>query len=78
MFSRTLRTYFRDERLPGDRRVPHDWLAATNPFAEVWPAVAAKLNDEPGLLPITLLQHLQRQYPRCFSDGQLRYVAAPR
>lgn len=72
MSSRTLRTYLRDGRLPGDRRLPHDWLTRTDPFAEVWPAVAAMLNDEPGLLPITLFQHLQRQYPGRFPDGQLR------
>ena len=42
------------------------------PFAQVWDEVAAALAVHPGLQAKTLFADLQRRYPGCFSDGQLR------
>ncbi len=49
-----------------------DWRTRSDPFIKEWPIVTAFLEINPGLEAKTLFEHLQRQYPGRFSDGQLR------
>jgi len=59
-------------KLPSDVRAEHTWRTREDPCAEVWEGVRAKLEINPGLEANMLFEALQRRYPGCFSDGQLR------
>ena len=72
MDEKTARKYRDAEKLPSQTRVPHTWRTRPDPFAAVWAEVATALAVNPGLHAKTLFAELQRQYPGCFSDGQLR------
>jgi hypothetical protein len=72
MDDKTARTYRRLGRLPSEVRMTHDWRTKPDPFADVWPQLEQLLTVNPGLQAKTLLEHLQRQYPGHFSDGQVR------
>ena len=72
MDDKTARKYRRLGRLPSEVRMPHDWHTRPDPFADVWPQLEQLLEVNPGLEAKTLLEHLQRQYPGRFADGQVR------
>jgi hypothetical protein len=72
MDRKTARRYRDMKRLPSNCRRPHDWRTRPDPFAEVWPEVAAQLEREPQLQPHTLFAWLQERYPCRFAAGQVR------
>jgi hypothetical protein len=69
---KTARRYRDMKRLPSEIDSPREWRTRTDPFAEVWPEVAAQLEQAPSLQAKTLWGWLQRQYPGRFDQGQLR------
>ena len=69
---KTARKYLRSGKLPSESRPVHHWRTRSDPFAEVWEEVRAKLELNPGLEAKTLFEDLQRRYEGRFQDGQLR------
>src|SRR4051794_474038 len=72
MDDKTARKYRQLGRLPSEVRMKHDWRTKPDPFADVWPQLEQLLAVNPGLEAKTLLEHLQRQHPGRFADGQVR------
>lgn len=72
MDEKTARKYLRSEGLPSDVAVGHTWRTREDPFGEMWDVAKGFLEVNPGLEARSLFEHLQRQYPGRFSDGQLR------
>ena len=69
---KTARKYIRNKKLPSQLKEPRKWQTREDYFKEVWEEVKNLLESNPGLDAKTVFQYLQRQYPRKFSDGQLR------
>ena len=69
---KTARKYRREGKLPSELKTPQTWRTRKDPFEEVWAEVLPLLQTNPGLQAKTLFEHLQRQYPGRFADGQLR------
>jgi transposase len=72
MDEKTARRYRSAGVLPSERQTPHTWRTRPDPFEAVWEEVRALLEVNPGLQARTLFEHLQRQHPGSFPDGQLR------
>jgi hypothetical protein len=72
MDDKTARKYRRLGRLPRAVRLEHHWRTKPDPFADVWPQLEALLAVNPGREAKTLREHLQRQHPGRFADGQVR------
>ena len=72
MDEKTARKYVKAGRLPSQLRVAHTWRTREDPFAEVWEWIRAQLEVNEGLEAKTLFEHLQREDPGRFPDGQLR------
>jgi hypothetical protein len=72
MDDKTARKYRRQEKLPSELAVPHDWPTRVDPFAEIWAEVCAMLEAQAGLQAKTIFGELRRRYPGRFADGQLR------
>lgn len=72
MHRETARRYRRLGKLPGEVTVEHTWQTREDPFQEVWDDAAALLEVNPGLEAKTIFEHLQREYPGRFQDGQIR------
>lgn len=52
---------------------PRDWRTREDPLAKVWESeLRPMLEREPGLLPITLLEYLQKQHPGEYQRSVLR------
>ena len=69
---KTARKYRRLGKLPSEVRMEHHWRTRPDPFADVWPQLEELLAVNPGLEAKTLLEHLQRQHPGRFANGQVR------
>src|SRR5947199_6694209 len=70
---KTARKYRRLGQLPSEvRRMDRDYRTRPDPFATVWPQLEELLRLNPGLEARTLFDDLQRRFPGCFADGQLR------
>ena len=69
---KTARKYRRQDRLPSEVPVMHDWRTRKDPFDGVWDWVLGQLTLNPGLQAKTLFLDLQRRYPGRFPDVQLR------
>jgi len=69
---KTARKYRKLDKLPSEVKVDHTWRTREDPFAEVWSEIVPKLSLNPGFESKTLFLDLQRRYPGCFQDGQLR------
>jgi len=72
MDTKTARKYLRSGSLPSQVKKEHTWKTRKDPFAEVWPEIAALLKEDGRFEATTLFAWLQREYPGRFSDGQLR------
>lgn len=72
MDEKTARKYVKAGRLPSELKDEHTWRTRVDAFTGVWDDVKAYLELNPGLEAKTLFEHLQRQRPGRFSDGQLR------
>ena len=58
--------------LPSQRESRH-WRTRTDPLSEVWlEEVVPMLESAPSLMAVTLLEELQRRYPKRFPDSVLR------
>jgi hypothetical protein len=72
MDEKTARKYRDMESLPSQTKRPRSWRTRVDPFAEVWPEVQRRLEQEPRLRPVTLFGWLQEKYPGRFPDSQRR------
>ena len=74
MDAKTARKYRNLDRLPNELKAERirTWRTREDPFEEVWEMVKSFLENNTGLEAKTLFEHLQRQYPGRFSDGQIR------
>jgi hypothetical protein len=61
-------------KLPSEIRAERDrwWRTHEDPFEMIWAKARSFLEINEGLEAKTLFQHIQREDPGCFSDGQLR------
>jgi hypothetical protein len=70
---KTARKYRSLQRLPSEVSVmDRHWRTRADAFADVWPQLVEKLEVNPGLQVKTLFLDLQRRFPGCFQDGQIR------
>jgi hypothetical protein len=70
---KTARKYVRLGKMPSEVQAAHTWRTRKDPFHEVWEEMRTKLAASEGMLEAkTLFEHLQRERPGSFSDGQLR------
>jgi len=72
MDEKTARKYLHSTRLPSEEASTHTWRTREDPFEEVWEEARKLLQVNSGLEGRSLFEHLQRQYPGRFPDGQLR------
>lgn len=72
MDTKTARKYLRVGCVPSELPKVRRWRTRADPFAEVWEEARQLLEVNSGLEGKALFEHLQRQYPGRFSDGQLR------
>lgn len=71
MHRNTARKYLRGP-LPSEREAERTWRTREDPFAEDWPAMAAMLEEAPGLEAKALFEHWQTLRPGRYPDGHLR------
>jgi hypothetical protein len=69
---KTARKYATAGKLPSELVAPRTWRTRLDPFADDWPALAARLDAEPGLEAKTLFELLVEEYPGRYEPGQLR------
>ena len=72
MDEKTARKYRQAGRLPSQLRVEHTWRTRPDAFEEVWSMLEGMLGINSGLEAKTLFEHLQREHPGRFQDGELR------
>ncbi len=72
MDRKTARKYVKAEKLPSEMVQPRTWRTRPDPFAEDWPAIAARLEAAPGLEAKTLFELLCEERPGRYEAGQLR------
>jgi hypothetical protein len=72
MDAKTVRKYLRLGCVPSELPKVRRWRTRADPFGEVWEEARQLLEVNSGLEAKALFEHLQRQYPGRFSDGQLR------
>lgn len=72
MSDKTARHYRDDDRLPSERKSARTYRTRPDPFAEVWPAVQRRLEDQPRLKAHTLFCWLQQTHPGEFPDSTRR------
>ncbi len=74
MDEKTARKYRDLDKLPSELKAERirNWRTRKNPFEEVWELVKSFLKNNSGLEAKTLFEHLQRQHPGRFPDGQIR------
>lgn len=69
---KTARKYVAAGKLPSELSAPRTWRTRPDPFEEDWPALAARLEDEPGFEAKTLFEVLCEEHPGRYEPGQLR------
>src|SRR5579875_3902178 len=69
---KTARKYRRQDILPSEVPVKHDWRTRKDPFDDVWDWLQEQLALNPALQAKTLFEALKRRHPARFADGQLR------
>ena len=72
MDAKTARKYRRLERVPSELPPVGRWRTRPDPFVDVWAEVLELLQGSAGLEAKAVFEHLQRQNPGRFQDGQLR------
>jgi transposase len=74
MDEKTARKYRDLGKLPSELQAERirTWRTREDPFEEIWEMVRSFLENNSGLEAKTLFEHLQRQHPGRFSDGQIR------
>lgn len=71
MDRKTASKYIRAGKLPSQLKKPRGWRTRQDPFAEVWPEMAAMLSDAPELEAKSLFEYLLSTSP-AHEPGQLR------
>lgn len=71
---KTARKYRDLDKLPSELKASRErwWRTHADSFGGVWSEVEPFFKGNPGLEAKTVFEHLQRQYPGEFEDGQLR------
>jgi hypothetical protein len=74
MDEKTARKYRDLGKLPSEIKAERirTWRTREDPFEAVWGMIQSFLENNSGLEAKTLFEHLQRQYPGRFPDGQIR------
>ena len=72
MDEKTARRYREAGQLPSQMKSEHTWRTHPDAFEQVWPRLKGMLDGNPGLEAKTLFDHLQREQPGRYADGQLR------
>jgi hypothetical protein len=74
MDEKTARKYRRAGQLPSQRITPRWWRTRSDPFADVWPLVEKRLEEDSSLQAITLFEWLQKHpdHQGKFPDSQRR------
>lgn len=72
MCRQTASKYYREGRLPSEKKTARTWRTRSNPFESVWDEVQAMLNNAPGLEAVSIFDELEERYPGRFDPGQLR------
>jgi hypothetical protein len=72
MDTKTARKHRHADRLPSEPFTPRTWQTRQDPFQEIWPELRDQLALNPRLQAKTLFEDLQRRFPGCYPDGQLR------
>jgi len=74
MDEKTARKYRELGKLPSEIKAERNrsWRTREDPFEEIWPEIKSFLENNHGLEAKTLFEHLQRQHPGRFPDGQIR------
>jgi hypothetical protein len=72
MDRKTAAKYIAAGKLPSQMKEPRDWRTRKDPFAEDWSDIADRLEDAPELEAKALFEHLCRQQPGKYREGQLR------
>lgn len=70
--AKTVRSHWKEDSPPSERRKIHDWVTRRNPFEKVWDEILEFLKNTPQIQVKTIFEHLQRTYPGDFQDGQKR------
>jgi hypothetical protein len=69
---KTGRKYLEAGKLPSELEQARTWRTREDPFTEDWPALAKRLEDEPGLEAKTLFELLCEEHAGRYEPGQLR------
>jgi hypothetical protein len=72
MDRKTARKYVAAGKLPSEMQTPREWRTRPDPFEDDWPAIEARLREEPALEAKTLFELLQVEQPDRYQEGQLR------
>ena len=72
MDRKTARKYLRMKQFPSEMHTERTWKTRTDPFAEDWPEIAARLTEANELEGKSLFQDLLRRRPGVYQEGQLR------
>jgi len=72
MSENTARKWRDSEKLPSEVREERTWRTREDPFCEIWDEVHEMLEKNAGLKAKVIFEHLQREYPGKYQDGQLR------
>jgi hypothetical protein len=69
---KTARKYVAAGKLPSELAAPRTRRTRPDPFEDDWKALAARLDEEPGLEAKTLFELLCEEHPGRYEPGQLR------
>jgi len=72
MDRKTARRYLAEGKLPSELTSPRTWRTRQDPFEEDWPAIVARLANDPELEAKTLFELVCEQHPERYDAGQLR------
>jgi transposase len=72
MDRKTASRYLKLGRLPSEVQPKRPWRTRIDPFADDWPAIAARLQDAPELEAKALFEHLLSEKPGQYEPGQVR------
>jgi transposase InsO family protein len=72
MHRNTARRYMELGKLASELKEPRSWRTRQDRFAEDWPAIVGRLEAAPELEAKALFEHLLRERPGRYEEGQLR------
>jgi hypothetical protein len=72
MDRKTAHKYVTAGKLPSEMQPVREWRTRPDPFENDWPAIEARLREEPALEAKTLFEVLQTEQPGRYDEGQLR------